>query len=114
MNHCVKCGKPLRRIHRSFLQQLRYAAVFECSGCGTKEYAPRPYRFHLGPSVRCPRCGTPKVNKSKQRDRIDPMHWSFLTLLETVFSGGKLFHCHLCRIQFYDRRNIASDLTKVN
>jgi hypothetical protein len=34
------------------------------------------------------------------------MHWSFLTMLERL-AGGKLFHCHYCRIQFYDRRAIA-------
>ena len=109
MNQCAKCGKALRRVHRGFLQQFRYAAVFEYSGCGLKEYAPRPYRFHFGPHVRCPRCGTRRVTKRRQRDRIDPMYWSLLTAAELVLGAGKLFHCHLCRIQFYDRRNLAPD-----
>ena len=114
MNHCVKCGKPLRRIHRSLLQQLHYSAIFECPGCGIQEYAPRPYQFHFGPNVLCPRCGTTKVKRRKQRDRIDPMHWSFLTLLETLIGGGKLFHCQFCRIQFYDRRNVSPQAAKVS
>lgn len=42
------------------------------------------------------------------------MHWSFLTLLETIFSGGKLFHCHYCRIQFYDRRNVGAEVSQVS
>ena len=114
MDRCAKCGKPVRRVHRTLLQQLRYAAVFECSGCGLKEYAPRPYRFHFGPYVRCPRCGTPRVTQRKRRDRIDRMYWSPLTLLESVFSGGKLFHCHLCRIQFFDRRKLSPDASSVS
>ena len=109
MNSCAKCGKPLRRVHRSVLQQLRYAAVFECSGCGLKEYAPRRYRFHFGPYPRCPRCGTSRVSKRKNRDRIDPMYLGPLTLLESLLGGGKLYHCHFCRIQFYDRRKPSPD-----
>jgi len=104
----------MRRIHRSFLERLRYDAVFECAGCGLREYAPRPYRFHLGPNVLCPRCGTPRVKRRRKRDYIDPMHWTLLTFLEAVFSGGKLFHCEFCRVQFYDRRRLAPETSKAD
>jgi len=72
-----------------------------------EEYAPRAYRFHFGPHVRCPRCGTVKVVKRRDRDRIDPMHYGVLTMLEWLVSFGKLYHCRFCRIQFYDRRNLS-------
>ena len=88
--------------------------MFECSGCGGQECEPRPYRFHFGANVQCPLCGTLEVTKRRSRDRIDPMHWGFLTLLETVLSGGKLFQCPACRIQFYDRRNLAAGIPKVD
>jgi hypothetical protein len=44
----------------------------------------------------------------KERDRIDPMNSGLLNLLERM-TGGKLFHCRFCRVQFYDRRSRASD-----
>jgi hypothetical protein len=99
----------LRRVHRSFFQQLRYAAVFQCKDCGVEEYAPRPYRFHFGPYARCPRCGTLRVVKRRERDRIDKMRWGFMTPFDALLGGGKLYHCHLCRIQFYDRRDLSAE-----
>jgi hypothetical protein len=36
------------------------------------------------------------------------MHTGFLNFLERRF-GGRLYHCRYCRIQFYDRRMLASE-----
>jgi len=109
VNNCAKCGKPLRRVHRSLFQHLRYAAIFECKECGIQEYAPRPYRFHFGPHVRCPRCGTLRVAKRRSRDHIDKMRWGFFTPFDFVAGAGKLYHCRYCRLQFYDRRDLSPD-----
>ena len=106
MEKCANCGKPLRRVRRTFFQQFRYSAAYQCRECGGEEYAPHAYRFHFGPYARCPRCGTVRILKRKKRDPVDPMHWSFLIVLERLL-GGKLCHCEFCRIQFYDRRNLA-------
>lgn len=108
MEICANCGKPLQRVHRTLFQQLRYSAVFQCRACGGQEYASRPYRFHFGPRARCPLCGTVRLEKLKKRDMIDPMRWSFLIVLERLLLG-KLYHCNSCRIQFYDRRSLATD-----
>ncbi len=109
MYACATCGKPLQRVHRTWLQQLRFKAVFQCRQCGSWGYAPRQYRFHFGPHVQCPRCGSTRVNARQTRDRIDPMHRSLLTFVEWILGRGKLYHCYFCRVQFYDRRNLAPD-----
>jgi hypothetical protein len=44
----------------------------------------------------------------KQPDKIDPMHGGFLNFLERLASKGRLFHCRWCRLQFYDRRELAT------
>jgi len=69
------------------------------------------YRLHLGENCRCPKCGTYRVTKLKERDHIDKMHTGILHLFER-FSGGSLYHCCFCRLQFYDRRQMRTRLTR--
>jgi hypothetical protein len=38
------------------------------------------------------------------------MHGGFLNLLERLISKGRLFHCRWCRLQFYDRRGLATQV----
>ncbi|HWB85911.1 MAG TPA: hypothetical protein VG675_17340 [Bryobacteraceae bacterium] len=49
------------------------------------------------------------MNRLKERDRIDPLQGGLLNLMERIV-GGKLFHCRYCRVQFYDRRLLASEV----
>jgi hypothetical protein len=37
------------------------------------------------------------------------MHTGLLNSLEKL-AGGKLFHCRFCRIQFWDRRRLQSQI----
>lgn len=37
------------------------------------------------------------------------MYWRFLSILEMIVGGGKLYHCYFCRIQFHDRRRLPPD-----
>jgi DNA-directed RNA polymerase subunit RPC12/RpoP len=83
-------------------------AVYECRTCKREEFAPRRFRYHFGPSCRCPLCGTYRVVRLKQPDKIDRMHGGFLNFLERLISKGRLFHCRWCRLQFYDRRRLAT------
>jgi hypothetical protein len=87
-------------------------AIYECQKCEREEFVPRRFRYHLGPSCRCPRCGTYRVSKLKTPDRIDKFHSGFLNLVERIAGKGKLFHCRWCRLQFYDRRILATELAK--
>lgn len=97
----------MRRVRRSLWERVSYAAIYKCKGCQREEYEPRRFKYHFGPYVQCPRCGTVKVSKLLHRDKIDRMHWGLLTLVELVVSGGQLFHCRFCRRQFYDRRTLS-------
>ena len=109
MVKCGQCGGELRRVHRTFVERLNYMAVYECQQCQRKGFASRRFRYHLGPVSRCPVCGTFKVVRLKERDKIDRLHGGFLNLLERLAGGSRLHHCRWCRIQFYDRRKLASE-----
>ena len=104
---CGQCGEKLRRVHRTFFERFGYMAIYECRKCELEEAVPRRYRYHLGPSCRCPVCGTYRVVRLKQPDRIDRWHGGFLNLLERIVGRGRMFHCRWCRLQFYDRRDLA-------
>ena len=105
---CADCGGKLRRVHRTFAERFQFLAMFECEECGSDAFVRRPFTHHLGPHCRCPRCGTFRLSRLKERDRIDRMHGGILNLFERL-SGGKLVHCRICRLQFYDRRILASE-----
>jgi len=112
MIKCSQCGGKLRRVHRTFLERFLYMAIYECRECDSEQYVERPYTHHFGPHCRCPHCGTYRVSRLKERDRIDKMQGGFLNLLERLASGGKLVHCRFCRVQFFDRRILASEATQ--
>jgi hypothetical protein len=57
-------------------------------------------------------CGSYRVSKLKTPDRIDRFHGGLLNLLERFASGGRLIHCRWCRLQFYDRRPLATEIPK--
>jgi DNA-directed RNA polymerase subunit RPC12/RpoP len=82
-------------------------AIYECRECEREEFAPRRYRYHLGPHSRCPMCGSYRIVKLRYPDHIDRMQTGFLNLLERIAGKGKVFHCRWCRLQFYDRRPLA-------
>ena len=82
-------------------------AIYECRTCKREELVPRRFRYHLGPSCRCPLCGTYRVSRLKQPDKIDRKHGGFLNLLERFAGKGRLFHCRWCRLQFFDRRGLG-------
>jgi hypothetical protein len=108
MRTCTRCGGRLKRIHRTFAERIAYLAIYECRDCHEINHAPRRFRLHFGEFCRCPRCGTFRVVRLKKRDRIDPMDRGFLHLLERM-AGGQIYHCRYCRVQFYDRRQLAPD-----
>jgi len=84
-------------------------AIYACRECEHEEFVPRRYRYHFGSHARCPRCGTFRLKKLKEPDKIDPRCGGFLDFLERLAGGGKLFHCRYCRIQFHDRRRLATE-----
>ena len=107
---CQQCGGRLRRVHRTFLERFSYMAIYNCHTCQKEQHVPRRFRYHLGPSCRCPICGTYRVSRLKQPDKIDRKHGGFLNMLERLAGKGRLFHCRWCRVQFFDRRALAPDV----
>jgi hypothetical protein len=85
-------------------------AIYECHKCEREQVVPRRFRFHLGPSCRCPVCGTFRVVRLKVPDHIDKKHTGFLNMVERVLGEGRLYHCRWCRLQYFDRRPLASEL----
>lgn len=108
MAKCGKCGSPgIKRVHRNFWERLSYMAIYECRECRYRDKFPRRYQFRLGSECRCPRCGTYRLTKLRERDKIDRMSHGVMNLVERVL-GGRLYHCCFCRLQFYDRRPLLS------
>jgi hypothetical protein len=85
-------------------------AIYQCQKCEREEFVPRRFRYHFGPACRCPVCGSHRVTKLKSADRIDRFHGGFLNLLERIAGRGQLIHCRWCRLQFYDRRPMQTEL----
>lgn len=83
-------------------------AIYECRTCDTEEFSPRRWAMHLGPAARCPYCGTHRLTRLKERDKIDRLERGVLNLLERL-AGGKLHHCRFCRVQFFDRRPLLGE-----
>jgi hypothetical protein len=96
------------RIHRTFFERFSFMAIYECRKCQREESVPLRYRYHLGPTCRCPECGTYRVKRLKQPDKIDPKRGGLLNLLERWAGKGRMFHCRWCRLQFFDRRDLAA------
>jgi hypothetical protein len=53
------------------------------------------------------------VVRLKAPDKIDRKHGGFLNLVERLVGKGRMFHCRWCRLQFFDRRRLASDVLTV-
>jgi DNA-directed RNA polymerase subunit RPC12/RpoP len=99
----------MRRVHRTLMERFRYLALYECKECHAEDSLPRSYHLHLGKTARCPKCGTFRIVRLKEPDHIDKWHTGLLNMLEKMV-GGRLFHCRYCRIQFFDRRRLASEV----
>ncbi len=106
--NCKQCGARVHRIHRTFSERFAYLAIYECRGCHDISASPRRYRYQLGPHCRCPKCGSLRISRLKQRDKIDPMIGGPFNLVRRLM-GGTLYHCRYCRLQFYDRRKLARE-----
>jgi hypothetical protein len=49
----------------------------------------------------------------KAPDKIDRKHGGFLNFVERLVGKGRMFHCRWCRLQFFDRRPLATDVRTV-
>ena len=58
--------------------------------------------------IRCPSCGSERVHLRAKRDRIDRVTQTPSDLVKRLFTADmQLYHCYVCRLQFYDARAAA-------
>jgi hypothetical protein len=77
--------------------------VFKCRSCETRVGAKRNFFDYFGGHAKCPGCGTEDLKKRNKPDKIDKLIKHPVSVLQSV-TGGYLYHCAFCRIQFYDLR----------
>ena len=106
MPNCLSCGKKLVRVHRTRRERWLYAAAYECRHCRARQQQGHWYSFLFGDISHCPRCGTHRVQRLRDVDRIDRMYRNPISYLQKFF-GGNLHRCSYCRLQFYDVRDVA-------
>jgi DNA-directed RNA polymerase subunit RPC12/RpoP len=91
------------------MERVNFLAIYSCKECQMEDNLPRAHQLHRGKAARCPKCGTFRITRLKEPDHIDPMHTGIWNLVEKM-SGGRLHHCRYCRIQFWDRRRLQSEI----
>jgi DNA-directed RNA polymerase subunit RPC12/RpoP len=107
---CPTCQGKLRRVHRTFVEKLLYAGMYECLQCHTRKPEPRWYALYLGDYPRCPRCGTYRLTRLATPDKIDSMLKGLINFVQYAW-GADLYHCRYCRVQFYDvRKPVAPEI----
>jgi len=53
--------------------------------------------------VRCPSCGSEKLQLRTERDHIDRLYQTPTDMVRRLFVADmQLYHCRVCRLQFYD------------
>ncbi len=101
---CPSCGAKMRRSRRTRLERLLYAAAYRCEACNLRVRESFLSRFRTARFVSCPKCGGHDVTALSKRDRIDGFNRHPLRLFQGML-GARLYHCSLCRLQFYDLRS---------
>jgi hypothetical protein len=101
------------RTHRTPLQRVLSSDVFRCRKCGASVH--RLYRtlsvnttFFFSRYTHCIRCGTPDIQRSHKRDRVDSFSRHLASRIMR-FTGAPINKCAACRLQYYDWRPVRSD-----
>lgn len=111
MADCLTCGGRLERRHRSAMEKVLYAHVFECRQCHNRvRLTRRALRvgrlFLFSQHTCCPRCGSDDVKRESKRDRIDSASKHIVSRVQGWF-GAPLNKCPACRLQYHDWRPLA-------
>jgi hypothetical protein len=95
------------------LERLTFRKVLRCAAC---RYRARQLRvpfeseltFVFSRHTRCIRCGSARVRRLSDRDRIDSMSSHPLSLL-LALTFAPIHHCSPCRLQYRDWRGVARE-----
>jgi cytoskeletal protein CcmA (bactofilin family) len=93
------------RVSRTFVQRFVYSSIRECKQCKGQQVNRRSFKIDLH-SSRCPHCHTERLTVFKRRDGIDRLYKGPLSILQGLL-GANLYHCPVCRLQFYDLRGLS-------
>ena len=93
-------------------EKVLYDAILQRTKCGDRFVWDQWFLFLFGRKSRCPQCGSFGVEKLHEIDLIDGMYKNPLSYLQKYF-GAHLHWCRYCRLQFYDRRVLATELAKL-
>ncbi len=96
----------MKRIPRAAWQKLIYTRIYKCGDCQTRAAIPRRWVLSFSTLAHCPLCGTERLDVRSKPDKVDGMRRGPIRLLYRLL-GGRLYHCHGCRLQFYDVRSRA-------
>ena len=102
---CERCGGSLVRAHRTIFEKMFYSRAFACRDCHHRAGGERRFAYYLSVSCKCPQCHTIDLDRRFKADKIDRVVRNPVSLLQAVL-GGRLYHCHHCRLQFYDLRRL--------
>jgi hypothetical protein len=100
----MDCHESLVRTRRYLWEKPIYSVIFTCRTCESRVGAKRNFFRYFGGYAKCPRCGSEELKARKKRDGIDTLIKNPISVLQSL-TGGKLYHCLFCRIQFYDLRD---------
>lgn len=100
---CQVCGGELRRSRRKLLERIGYVEAYRCKECQARVRVSVYSRMKDWRYAGCPKCGSAELTVLKRVDKVDRMRRGPTNFLRRML-GGKLYHCWLCRLQFYDLR----------
>jgi cytoskeletal protein CcmA (bactofilin family) len=64
--------------------------------------------------VRCPICGSERLQLRTERDHIDRLYQTTSDRVRRLFAADRqLYHCRVCRLQFYDNGQAAQAAEKI-
>jgi len=103
----------MRRSRRVGRERLFYSAAYRCEKCPYRSRVSRLEDMRNLRHAGCPNCGQHDLTVLSKRDRVDRWNRNPLRLVQRLF-GARLYHCWLCRLQFYDLRGRLPALKKKN
>ena len=110
---CGQCGGRLQARPPDILRALQLHGDLRMPEVRTGGVRPAPLPLPPGPSCRCPICGTYRVVRLKAARQDRPQAWRVSQPGGAHGRQGPLFHCRWCRLQFFDRRPLATEVPTV-
>jgi len=96
----------MKRIRRKLWERAVYTVLVRCRNCDRRIGQKHLVYNYFSPSTRCPCCGGADLERRQKPDRVDRLLGNPYRLAQRLLGGG-LFHCELCRVQFYDLRGMG-------